>query len=846
MPSGSRTGQAKEFARHRGPRNPDEDDHGTDDMLETLARDARHGLRALLRSPGYSLAVVLTLGLGIGANTAIFSLVNGVLLRPLPYAGGNELVVARQQALRGGSADIPFSVKEILDYRAQLGTLDGFVEYHGMSFTLLNRGEPDRVLTGVVSANFFDVLGVQPLHGRTFRDGDDDLGAEAVLVLSYPYWRQRFGGDPDIVGQVFEMNDRPHTVVGVLPPIPQYPRENDVYMPTSACPFRARGEARMDEDRTAFRGMTALGRLGPGVSVDRFGAELTTVAGRLQRDHPETYPADSGYTAVTMPLSDELTREARPTLLILLATAALVLLIACANVANLTLARMGRRERELALRSALGAGRARLLRQLLTESTLLAAAAGAFGLLVAWLTLDLLVAFAALFTTRATEVAVDGWVLAFTFGLSLLTGIAFGAAPAVGRRREPGLALKEAGAQATDTPARRRFRGVLTASQVAAAFVLLVAAGLLLTSLYRLQQVDAGFDAERVLTAEVFPNWSKYTTPESRRRLFGDVLQRLQDRPGVIAAAVASGFPMASEVGQQQRFAIEGRAYEDPDLRPALETRVISADYFGTVGVPLLAGRGFTRLDDAETTPVGVISRSLAERHWRGGESPLERRVTLDDGQTWITIVGVVGDVRDHGLEREPPDQLYRPFLQTAGTPTRVLVRARADPLALSGHVRDAVHAADPEQPVENFRTLEATRADLTATRRLSVALLGLFALLALAIAVTGIAAVIATSVSQRTREFGLRLALGARRPSILAMVLRQGLVLVLAGLVVGGAGAFALSRSLSSFLFATEPTDLGVLAAVSLVFVLTGLGACYLPARRAMAVDPLVALRDE
>ena len=815
-------------------------------MLETLARDARYGLRALVRSPGYSLAVVLTLGLGIGANTAIFSLVNGVLLRPLPYAGGNELVVARQQALRAGSANIPFSVKEILDYRAQLGTLDGFVEYHGMSFTLLNRGEPDRVLTGVVSANFFDVLGVQPLHGRTFRDDDDDLGAEAVLVLSYPYWRQRFGGDPDIVGEVFEMNDRPHTVVGVLPPIPQYPRENDVYMPTSACPFRARGEARMDEDRTAFRGMTAFGRLGPGVTVDGFGAELATVAGRLQRDHPDTYPADSGYTAVTMPLADELTREARPTLLILLATTALVLLIACANVANLTLARMSRRERELALRSALGAGRARLLRQLLTESTLLAAAAGAFGLLVAWLTLDLLVAFATLFTTRTTEVAVDGWVLVFTFGLSLLTGLAFGAAPAVGRRREPGLALKEAGAQATDTRARRRFRGVLTASQVAAAFMLLVAAGLLLTSLYRLQQVNAGFDAERVLTAEVFPNWSKYTTPESRHRLFGDVLQRLRDRPGLISAAVASGFPMASEVGQQQRFAIEGRTYEDPDLRPALETRVISPDYFPTVGVPLLAGRRFTRLDDAETTPVGVVSRSLAERHWRAGESPLDRRVTLDGGETWITIVGVVGDVREHGLERETPDQLYRPFRQVARSPTHVLVRARADPLALSGHVRDAVHAVDPEQPVDNFRTLEQTSAGLTATRRLSVVLLGLFAALALVIAVTGIAAVIATSVSQRTREFGLRLALGAGRPSILAMVLRQGLALVLAGLAVGGIGAFALSRSLASFLFDTEPTDVGVLAAVSLVFVVTGLGACYLPARRAMAVDPLVALRDE
>ena len=815
-------------------------------MPDTLIRDLRYGLRSLLGSPGYALTVVLTLGLGIGANTAIFSLVDGVLLRPLPYADGHELVLARQQAQRAGSANIPFSVKEIGDYREQLATLDGFVEYHGMSFTLLNRGEPDRVLTGVVSANFFDVLGVQPLYGRTFRDGDDDLGAEAVLVLSYPYWRQRFGGDPDIVGQVFEMNDRPHTVVGVLPPVPQYPRENDVYMPTSACPFRARAEARMEEDRTAFRGMTAFGRLAPGVGVDRFGAELATVAGRLQRAHPETYPDDSGYTATPLPLASELTREARPTLLVLLATTLLVLLIACANVANLTMARMTRRERELALRSALGAGRGRLLRQLVTESSLLAVVAGAFGLLIAWLSLDLLVAFAALFTTRTTEVAVDGRVLVFTLGLSLATGVAFGAAPAVAGRRNVAAALKEAGAHTTDTPARRRVRGLLTASQVAAAFALLLATGLLLTSFYRLQQVDAGFDAERVLTAEVFPNWSKYTTPESRRRLFTDVLARLEGRPGLTAAAVASGFPMASEVGQQQRFAIEGRTYEDPDLRPELETRVVSPDYFAVVGVPLLAGRGFTRLDDAETTPVAVVSRSLAERHWRDGGTPVEQRVTLDDGETWVTIVGVVGDVRDHGLDREPPDQLYRPFLQSAGSPTRVLVRAQSDPRALSGQVRDAVHAVDPEQPVENFRTLEETRAGATATRRLSVLLLSLFAALALVITVSGIAAVIATSVSHRTREFGLRLALGAERRSILAMVLRQGLALVLAGLVIGAAAAAALSRALSSFLYATEPTDPAVFAAVSLVFVLTGLAACYVPARRGMGVDPLVALREE
>ena len=425
--------------------------------MDTLIRDVRHGLRTLLKSPGYSAMVVLTLGLGIGANTAIFSVINGVLLQPLPYRDGQQLVLARQQASRAGTANIPFSVKEISDYREQLGSLDGFVEYHGMAFTLLDRGEPDRVLTGVVSANFFDVLGVQPMLGRTFVDGDDDLGAEAVLLLSYSYWQQRFGGEPDIVGQVFEMNDRLHTVIGVLPPIPQYPRENDVYMPTSACPFRAAGEARMEQDRTAFRGMTAFGRLRPEVSSTQFEAELATVAGRFQRDYPETYREDSGYTAVTIPLFDELTEDARPMLLILLGTTGLVLLIACANVANLTLARMMRRERELALRAALGAGRSRLVRQLVTESTMLALAGGALGLLLAWEGIGLLVSFAALFTTRTTQIAVDGPVLVFTLGLSLVTGLVFGVVPALAARTDVSTALKEGSSQSTDGSGRHRF-----------------------------------------------------------------------------------------------------------------------------------------------------------------------------------------------------------------------------------------------------------------------------------------------------------------------------------------------------------------------------------------------------
>lgn len=813
-------------------------------LADTILRDIRYGARNLWHHPGYSLLVLATLALGIGANTAIFSVVNGVLLRPLPYHDGHELVLARQQAPGTGANNIPFSVKEIIDYRNQLESLDGFVEYHGMAFTLLNRGEPDRVLTGVVSANFFDVLGVQPLFGRSFVDTDDDLGAEAVLMLSYPYWQQRFGGDPDIVGSVFEMNDRPHTVVGVLPPIPQYPRDNDVYMPTSACPFRARGEARMHEDRTAFRGMVAFGRLRDGVGTQQFGSDLATVAGRLGQDFPDVYEPGSGYTAVTTPLADELTSNARPMLLILLGTTGLVLLIACANVANLTLARMTGRERELALRSALGAGRGRIVTQLLTETTLLGLAGGALGLVLAWAGLDLLVSFAGLLTPRTSQIALDGWVLVFTLVISVATGLAFGLAPALSARGSVSTALKEGSGQSTDSGSRNWFRQGLTVAQVAVSFMLLIGAGLLLASFYKLQQVDPGFNPENVLTAEIFPNWSKYRTPDSRRLLFTGVLDRIESRPGVLSAAVASDVPLDGQPAQQQAFDIEGREHEDPDLRPRLDVRVASPKYFETIGITALAGRTFTNLNDEEGPGVAIISRSLAERHWQAAD-PVGQRVTLNGGEDWLTIVGVVGDVRHDGLDSAPTDALYRPFLQVSGA-TRILVRARMDPLSLATEVREAVHAVDPEQPVERFSTLAQTVNDTLATRRLTMTLLVLFSGLALLITITGIAGVIATSVSQRTREFGVRLALGAPPASLVGMVLRQGLTMVVLGLILGLAGATALSRVLSNLLYETAPTDPTTFLAVSLVLLGAALFACLIPARRTMRVDPMIALRAE
>ena len=601
----------------------------------------------------------------------------------------------------------------------------------------------------------------------------------------------------------------------------------------------------MHEDRTAFRGLTAFGRLGPDVSADAFASELSTVASRLQQDFPEVYPVDSGYTAVTVPLQEELTRQARSRLLILLGTTGLVLLITCANVANLTLARNIRRERELAVRAALGAGTRRILRQLVTETTLLALAGGAVGLLVAWLSLDLLAAFVARFTTRTDQIALDGWVLAFTLVVSTGAGLAFGMVPALAARADLSSTLKSSGGQSTDTARRLRSRNLLTVAQVAVSFMLLIGAGLLLSSFHRVQQIDPGFSGEQVMTAEVFPNWSRYRSPESQRQLFTGVIDRLAASPGVEAVAVANDFPMANEVGSQQRFVIEGRRYEDPDLRPELETRVVSDRYFDAIGVPLVEGRVFDVRDDHESRPVAVISRSLARRHWERGESPVERRISVDDGETWLTIVGVVADVREHGLEREAPDQMYRPFLQ-GGRPTRVLVRATVDPSTLGGEIRAAVHAVDPDQPVENVRTLEQARAGTLAPRRLTLALLALFAGVALLVCVTGIAGVVATSVSHRGREFGLRMALGASPTGVMATVMRDGLALVLAGLCVGMVGAFVFARVLSSLLFDTSPLDPLTFVVASAMLTTAALAACYVPARRAMRVDPIVALRTD
>jgi putative ABC transport system permease protein len=841
-----RAGMAPAEARRAALRNFGQLDRVKDDvrdtwlsrMWETLVQDLRYGLRNLARSPGFAFIVISTMALGIGANTAIFSVVNGVLLRPLPFKDGEQLVVLRQQQPIAGVEDMGFSYKEIVDYR-EAKSLDGLVEFHNMWFILLGRTEPERVSTGVVSANFFDVLGVKPLYGRTLQAADDAPGAPAVLLLSHAYWKKAFGGDPTVVGRVFQMNDRPHQVIGILPPVPQYPLTVDVYMPTSACPFRSSKPAL--ETRTFRIVGTAFGRLKPGVSLDKCHADLSVVSSRLQQDYPQEYPKERGYRATAAPLQDEMTREFRRTLLVLLGTAGFVLLIVCASVANLMLARMVRREREVAVRAALGASHARLLRQLLTESTIMAVAGGAIGLALAHWGLDLLVAYAQQFTPRATEIKMDMSVLAYTLVISVVTGLIFGSIPAINGSLSVSPALRD-GSRSTHN--RQTIRNWLIVVQVAASFMLLIGAGLTIRSLIKLQQVDPGFRTDNILTMRIDLNFTKYRN-ERAAEFWQLVEERLKAVPGVVTAGGGGTFPLNDGGSPSGSILIKGRELPQSAGGSRVDFLYATPDYFAAIGQPLVAGRNFTLGDNystRQTRRVAIINRTMARRYF-SNQDPVGQAISGDSGRTWATVIGVVADTRQQ-LREPVHDEVYLPILQTGFLSTNWLVRSSVDPAIMQREIRNAVHAIDPDQPVDNFRTLAEVRSESLASPTLVATLLGLFGALALVITAAGIAGVIAFSVNQRTQEFGIRMALGAQRASVLSLVLRQGLALVLSGLAIGLAGALVLTRLLTTLLFGIQPTDGLTFVAVSMVLIAVAAVACLIPARRAASVDPMVALR--
>lgn len=809
----------------------------------------RYAVRSLVRTPGYVLAFVLTLGLGIGANTAIFSVINGVLLQPLPYPDADRIMYVKQVATSGGTSNSDFSFLEVSDYREQATVFDEVVEFGDWTFNVLGRGEPHLATGGLVTSNFFDVLGLRPILGRMLVPEDKSQDATPVAVLTHEYWSRIFGADSSVIGQTLDLTVKRATIVGVLEPGSHYTafrRRQDFYVNYSANDHYM--GAAMQDQRT-HRMTSVFARLAPDATVEMARTQVRDIASRLYGEFPEAYPESRGYEVRVTPWLEELTAQARPTLFILFGTAAFVLLIAAANVANLTLTRLIRRERELAIRAALGAPRARLRGQLLAENLLLSLTGATLGLVLAVTGLDLLVAYTARFTPRTGEIGIDLFVLAFTLVIAVGAAMLFAWAPSLPVADDLGTSLTAAGGgRATGAVTRRRAQRALVVSQVAISFVLLVGAGLLVRSLWKLSQVDPGFDTENVLSMGV-PDFSQQGGGQILE--FGQSLvNRVSGHAGVHGAAMAQGAPLGGNLfTTQMRFRVEGQPEDPNPVTPMTTQQVASASYFETVGTPIVRGRAFRESDQADSIPeVVILNQSMADFYFRD-QDPIGRRISRflfgDRWTSWYTVIGIAADAKETGLDHEPTHTYYLPTTQRSVGQT-LLVRTAGAALPMAGQVMEEVRALDRNRPIVNVQTLEDLRSDQMAPQRLNATLFLVFAVLALVIATVGIAGVLSFSVSQRTNEFGIRMTLGADQRRVLKMVLGEGAALALIGLAVGGVGALALSQFLSGLLFEIQPTDPITFFGVAGVLAVIAVAASLVPARLATGVDPMHALRSD
>jgi putative ABC transport system permease protein len=806
----------------------------------SLLEDLRYGARGLIRAPGYSVAFVVTLGMGIGANTAIFSVINGVLIRALPYDDADDLVYLEQPALVSGFPyNATFSIAEVADYRRQSTTLEGFAQYSQMSFTLLGRGDPRRVSTAVVSGNFFSVLGAQAAIGRTMGIGDDDATALPVAVLTHSSWADAFDADSGAIGSTFQMNDRTITVIGVLEPIPVYPAESEVFVNVAASPHHL--SAAMTHDRQ-HRMTHVFARLRPGVTLHDAQAELERIADGLHHAYPDAYPVASRFGIRAMRLHEALVGKARPTLYALMGTAVFVLIIACANVANLSLTRVVRREREIAVRAALGATASRIRLHLLTETTILAVIGAGLSLTIAWLSLGILIPLASRYTTLTEGIQIDGLVLTFA-GITAMA-VAFVITWGIPIPREPAHAMAAGGGRTSDSRARRGVQRVLVVAQLAVSFMLLIGAGLFLQTLLNLSRVDPGFDPQNVLTMNLPA--ARGMNMDEEKAFFEEVIRRIEAHVAVRGAAVAMVTPLRGSP-MTHNIQVEGRPLQPGQSPPTADFRSVSVDYFAVVGMPLVRGRTFTSTDRADSPPVVIMNQSMAQFYFPN-EDPVGKRIAWrwDDASEelqWKTIVGVVADSRDYGLDQGVIHAVFQPYAQEPWG-NALLVRTIGAPASVARDVVTIIREINPQQAVENVATLEQIKADSIAPRRINATLIAAFAALAVVIATVGVSGVLAFSVSQRRHEFGIRLTLGADRFRVLRMVLGEGARLALLALVIGSVGALALSRMLMRFLYGVTPTDPVIYGSVALVLFTVSLGAAWIPARRATSADPLDALR--
>ena len=810
-------------------------------MLADLGQDIHYGLRMLRKNPGFTAIAVIALALGIGANSAIFSVVNAILLKPLPYKNPDQLVMIWEEATHLGFPKDTPPPANFIDWRQQATVFDGMAATSYRSFNLTGVGEPERLDGRRVSANLFDFLGVKPIVGRTFVPEEDKPGAKVVL-LNESLWQRRFGGDRSVIGRTLNLNGEPYTVIGVLPHSVRLPSQGNwrdqVWVPIAFSPEEA-----------ANRGshyLEVIARMKPDVTLSKAQAEMDTIAARLAKQYPDV---NARRGAVVKPLHEEIIGNMKSALLILLGAVAFVLLIACANVANLLLARAAVRQKEIALRLALGANRARLIKQLVVESILLSLIGGAVGLGLAYYGLDVLTRFIPKDVAHADTIAIDGKVLLFTLAVAVVTGLVFGLAPAAQASRfNLNETLKEGGRDSAAGVRGKRLRSSLVIAEVATSFILLIGAGLLINSFFHLRNLDPGFRADHLLALNVDLAEARYPDPQRRTAFFDELKRRLQNLPGVQSAAVAGNLPFTYN-GDSMGIAVQGIPDPPIDEWPDVIYRTVGPEYFATMGIPVVRGRDFNDRDSLDTTLAVVISEKTARHYWPN-EDAIGKH--LKPGSTnsdvpWFTVIGVVKDVRQNDFIAEPKMQMYFSYRQLKDLiPNALVLRTSVDPLSLATSARNTIWGVDKDQPVANIDSMEHIVAGAVARQRFSTLLLTIFAGLALVLAAVGIYGVMSYSVAQQTREIGVRIALGAGRGDVLKMTVKQALKLVGVGLVCGVIVAFVLTRVMASQLFGTSATDPTTFLSIALIQLAVALLASYIPALRATQVDPAIALRAQ
>jgi putative ABC transport system permease protein len=803
--------------------------------LDTLLQDLRFAVRTLLKSPGFTTIAVLCLALGIGANTTIFSVVNAVLLRPFPYADPDRIVALHQTQVKNDIDRAGLSWPDYLDVREQSTAYSQLAAYTQRSLVFSGREEPERLLGGAISADLFPLLGVKPVLGRTFRAEEDQPGGPSVVLISHELWRRRFDGDPNILNKTVLVNAVSHTIIGVMPPRFKFPEQQLAWVPLT--PWM-RDAVRSDRD------LSVLARLKPGATVEQARAEITTIAKRLAEQYPD---ANRGWGANVLPLREEFTPDTmRLIILTMMGAVVFVLLIACANVANLLLARATARQREVAVRVAFGAGRGRVVRQLLTESVVISLLGAALGIVFAVWGIRLIEASfpAEDMPPYWIEFTIDGSVLLFTVGIAVLTGLLFGLAPALQALKvDLHETLKEGGRGAGGSLRRNRLRAGLVVAEVALSLVLLVGASLFVRSFLELQSAKAGFDTADILTLRIYLPNDLYPEDADKTRRIEDVLRRIEELPGVEAAAASNNIPLSGGGGGGQ-ILLEGRAIA-PGEEPGIFYAGVTPHFFKALGVPLLAGRGFTDREGVERSGLAVVNQTFAEKFWPEEEA-IGRRFRFKDDPEWLTIIGVVPTFKNDDIDDDDQPSAYLPHPYMATPNTGITIRTRYDPLQTAAAARREVRASDANLPVFEVYTMEQVRERGYWEHRLFGGMFSTFGGIALFLAAIGVYGVLSYAVSQRLREIGIRIALGARNGDVVRLVLRQGLSLALAGIGLGLLGAFGVTRVISSILYNVSATDPLSFGGISLLLAGVAALASYLPARRALEADPLEALRNE